>query len=45
VRPCGLTHFALIDGVSVAAVPEPGAWTLVLAGLASVGALVKRRRA
>ncbi len=32
-----------INGFSVSAVPEPGQWTLLLAGLAGVGAMVRRR--
>ncbi len=37
------THFALIDGASVAAVPEPQSWVLALGGLAFVGAALRRR--
>ena len=34
-----------ISGLQVSAVPEPGQWALLLAGLAGVGALGRRRDA
>jgi PEP-CTERM motif len=34
-----------ISGLSVSAVPEPGQWAMLLAGLAGVGALARRRAA
>ena len=37
------THFAFVDGVSVTAVPEPQAVALMLAGLAVVGTVARRR--
>jgi hypothetical protein len=33
-----------ISGVSVAAVPEPQTWALMLAGAAALGSLVRRRQ-
>lgn len=38
-------HFAYLDGVSVSAVPEPESYALLLAGLAMVGVLARRRLA
>jgi hypothetical protein len=34
-----------IDDISLAAIPEPGTYALLLAGLAAVGSIVRRRRA
>ena len=42
--PAGLPPFLLLDGVSVAAVPEPAAWALLLAGFGAVGVAARRRR-
>ena len=42
--PAGLPPFALLDGVSLQAVPEPGVWTLMLGGFGLVGAAARRRR-
>jgi choice-of-anchor C domain-containing protein len=33
-----------LDNVSVTAVPEPGEWALLMAGLSTVGLIVRRRR-
>ena len=38
------THFAFIDAVGVSAVPEPQTVALMLAGLAVVGTVARRRR-
>ena len=35
---------ALLDGVSLTAVPEPGAWGLMLLGVGGLGAMMRRRR-
>lgn len=37
--------FALLDGVTANAVPEPATWALTLIGLGGLGALARRRRA
>lgn len=42
--PVGLPPMAVLDGVSVAAVPEPATWGLMLVGFGLVGAAVRRRR-
>jgi hypothetical protein len=42
--PYGLPPFALLDGVSLTAVPEPGTLALMLGGFGIVGAMVKRSR-
>ncbi len=34
---------ALIDNVSITAVPEPGTWALLLAGIVTVGSVARRR--
>ena len=41
--PSGLPPFALLDGVSLAAVPEPAAWALMVAGFGLVGVAARRR--
>lgn len=43
-NPLGVFNGTL-SGLTVSAVPEPGTWALMLAGLAAVGGLAKRRRA
>ena len=42
--PTGLPPMAVLDGVSVTAVPEPATWALMLAGFGMVGFAVRRRR-
>lgn len=37
-------NFALIDDVSVTAVPEPAAWALMIGGFAVAGAALRRRK-
>ena len=41
--PNGLPPVALLDGVSLTAVPEPASWALMLAGFVMVGAAARRR--
>ena len=41
--PNGLPPVALLDGVSVTAVPEPAAWALMLTGFGLVGFAARRR--
>jgi hypothetical protein len=41
--PNGLPPVALLDGVSVTAVPEPAAWALMLAGFGLIGMVARRR--
>ena len=41
--PNGLPPVALLDGVSLTAVPEPASWALLLVGFAMVGAAARRR--
>ncbi len=42
--PSGLPPFALLDGVSVTAVPEPSTWALALLGLGIAGVAMRRER-
>ena len=42
--PAGYPPFALLDGVSLTAVPEPAMWALMLGGFGLVGAAARRRR-
>ncbi len=42
--PDGLPPFSLLDGVSVAAVPEAATWAMLIAGFGLVGAAARRRR-
>jgi hypothetical protein len=42
--PDGLPPFSLLDGVSVAAVPEASTWAMLIAGFGLVGAAARRRR-
>lgn len=42
--PDGLPPIAVLDGVSVTAVPEPATWALMLAGFGFVGFAARRRR-
>ena len=41
--PDGVPPFALLDGVTAAAVPEPATWGLMVAGLGLVGVAARRR--
>ena len=41
--PNGLPPVALLDGVSLTAVPEPAAWALMIAGFGMVGFAARRR--
>jgi len=43
--PAGLPPVALLDGVSLTAVPEPATWALMIAGFGAVGLAARRRRA
>ena len=43
--PGGAPPISFLDGVSLdAAVPEPGAWTLMILGAVGLGAILRRRR-
>jgi hypothetical protein len=43
--PDGVPPFALLDGVSMNAVPEPATWAMMILGIGGIGALARRRRA
>lgn len=43
--PNGLPPVALLDGISISAVPEPQSWAMLIAGFALVGVTARRRRA
>jgi len=42
--PNGLPPVALLDNVSVTAVPEPGTWAMMLLGFGAMGLSMRRRR-
>jgi hypothetical protein len=42
--PSGLPPIALLDGVSLTAVPEPATWAMMLLGFGGIGAMIRRRR-
>jgi hypothetical protein len=42
--PAGLPPIAVLDSVSLAGVPEPATWAMMLIGFGGIGALVRRRR-
>ncbi|MGI4879966.1 MAG: PEP-CTERM sorting domain-containing protein [Janthinobacterium lividum] len=42
--PGGLPPVAVLDGVSVTAVPEPAMWGLMVAGFGLIGVVARRRR-
>jgi hypothetical protein len=42
--PGGLPPIALLDGVSLTAVPEPATWAMLLFGFGGIGAMMRRRR-
>jgi hypothetical protein len=41
--PSGLPPIALLDGVSLTAVPEPATWVMMLLGFGGLGAMIRRR--
>jgi hypothetical protein len=43
--PGGAPPISFLDGVTLNAVPEPGAWTLMIVGVGALGAVARRRRA
>ena len=42
--PRGVPPFALLDGVSVTAVPEPASWALMIVGVGMLGGVARSRR-
>ena len=42
--PFGLPPIAVLDGVSLTAVPEPTTWAMMLLGFGGIGAMIRRRR-
>lgn len=42
--PEGLPPMAVLDGVSLTAVPEPTTWAMMLVGFGGLGAIIRRRR-
>lgn len=42
--PSGVPPFALLDGVTLVAAPEPATWALMMVGVAGICFLVRRRR-
>jgi len=42
--PNGLPPFALLDGVSMIAVPEPGTWTMLVLAIAGIGCVRRYRK-
>jgi hypothetical protein len=42
--PDGLPPIAVLDGVSITAVPEPTTWAMMLLGFGGIGAMIRRRR-
>ena len=42
--PAGLPPIALLDGVSLTAVPEPATWGLMILGFAGAGVMIRSRR-
>jgi hypothetical protein len=43
--PNGDPPTALLDGVSLAYIPEPDSWALIIVGVAGLGAAARSRRA
>jgi PEP-CTERM motif/Protein of unknown function (DUF642) len=43
--PAGQPPVALLDGVSLTAVPEPATWGMMLVGFGGLGVVIRRRRA